>query len=247
MSATTAPAPAKNPTLRRIVGITKANALLMTRNRLTMIYAFFFPLLPLLLAIPSDLATAASSSAYVLLMAWLFPVYYNLLSMVVTRRDELVLKRMRTGEARDHEILLGMALPGWGVVLATGVVAIAASSALAGVVPGNAAVLVLAILAGAIMFTALALWTASWTRNAEAAQITSLPVLAVALVGNFALLLPDPFSDYARYSPTGALGSMIEFGWTGSGEVLLPLVAAVLWTLASLEIARRSMRWEPRT
>ena len=42
----------------------------------------------------------------------LFPVYYNVLSQFVSRRDELVLKRMRTGETRDAELLVSIALPG---------------------------------------------------------------------------------------------------------------------------------------
>ena len=42
----------------------------------------------------------------------LFPVYYNVLSQFVNRRDELVLKRMRTGETRDAELLVSIALPG---------------------------------------------------------------------------------------------------------------------------------------
>ena len=46
------------------------------------------------------------------LVIGLFPVYYNVLSQFVSRRDELVLKRMRTGEARDAELLASIALPG---------------------------------------------------------------------------------------------------------------------------------------
>ena len=77
----------------------------MMRNRLTLTYA------------RGDAAAAAAACcssasaatwtpasgiiATSLLMALMFPVYYNLLSMFVTRRDELVLKRLRTGEVRD--------------------------------------------------------------------------------------------------------------------------------------------------
>ena len=46
------------------------------------------------------------------LVASLFPVYYNVLAQFVSRRDELVLKRMRTGETRDGELLASIALPG---------------------------------------------------------------------------------------------------------------------------------------
>ena len=50
-------------------------------------------------------------------MAALFPVYYNVLSQFVTRRDELVLKRLRTGETSDAELLASIALPGAALAL----------------------------------------------------------------------------------------------------------------------------------
>ena len=57
------------------------------------------------------------------MVAWLLPVYYNILSIIVTRRDELVLKRLRTGEARDGELLLSMCLPGIAISLVVAVLA----------------------------------------------------------------------------------------------------------------------------
>ncbi|CAM5368949.1 Transport permease protein OS=Streptomyces tendae OX=1932 GN=GUR47_21955 PE=3 SV=1 [Streptomyces tendae] len=41
----------------------------------------------------------------------LFAVYSALVGVFVVRREELVLKRLRTGELRDVEILSGSALP----------------------------------------------------------------------------------------------------------------------------------------
>ena len=74
------------------------------RNRLTLFYAVVLPLLPLgllFLGERGDVDAGVANVSTVLLMALMFPVYYNLLSMFVTRRDELVLKRLRTGEVRD--------------------------------------------------------------------------------------------------------------------------------------------------
>ena len=53
------------------------------------------------------------------MMAALFPVYANLLSQFVTRRDELVLKRLRTGESTDADIIVSLTLPGLVVALTT--------------------------------------------------------------------------------------------------------------------------------
>ena len=78
------------------------------RNRLTLVYAVVMPLLPLGLLFVGERRRgrrqhAPSSPTFV--MALMFPVYYNLLSMFVSRRDELVLKRLRTGEVRDLELV----------------------------------------------------------------------------------------------------------------------------------------------
>ncbi|MEK8225250.1 hypothetical protein NKG05_02625 [Oerskovia sp. M15] len=43
--------------------------------------------------------------------ALMFVVYYNLASAYVARREELVLKRLRTGQCSDAEILIGAATP----------------------------------------------------------------------------------------------------------------------------------------
>ena len=109
---------------RRTLGLARANAVLVTRNRMTLFYAVVLPLLPLGLLLVGDTGdggpAGAGAAAIVtaLMMAAIFPVYYNLLSQLVTRRDELVLKRLRTGESTDAEIVVSLALPGVVVALA---------------------------------------------------------------------------------------------------------------------------------
>ena len=63
-----------------------------------------------------DLGGTGLSIATVLLpgslgLALFFSVYSNLVGVYVTRRESLVLKRLRTGEVRDWEIFAGGALP----------------------------------------------------------------------------------------------------------------------------------------
>ena len=116
----------------RVLGLAHSNALLMRRNLFSVVYAVAVPLLPLAILAYTPEKTGRAGAAplsLVLLMALLFPVYYNLLSMFVTRRDELVLKRLRSGEAGDAEIIVSMALPGVALVfVVAGIAAVVAGS-----------------------------------------------------------------------------------------------------------------------
>ena len=112
---------------RRVTGLSRTNALLMMRNRLTLTYAVVMPLLPLLLLFNGergDVDAGAAAISTGLLMALMFPIYYNLLSMFVTRRDELVLKRLRTGEVTDRDLVVSMAAPGVAITLVVTVLTI---------------------------------------------------------------------------------------------------------------------------
>ena len=126
------------------------------------------------------------------LVTALFPVYYNVLSQFVSRRDELVLKRMRTGEARDAELLRQHRAARRDERAACSPRSPSRSPPLLGQpLPVNpllyAAMAVLAV----VMFTAFAYWTAAWTKNAEAAQLTSLPLIILASIGPMTNTIPD--------------------------------------------------------
>ena len=254
---------------RRVLTLARTNAVLMARNRLTLVYAVVLPLLPLVLLLAQDLTSPVSGAGGLvtsLVLVLLFPVFYNLLSVVVTRRDELVLKRLRTGETRDRELVLALALPG--ALLA---VVVCAVTAVVGVavglpLPVNAPLYLVAVVAGIVMTAALALWTAAWTRNAEAAQLTSAPVLVLMVLGQTAVAYPSVLREVFSWTPGTAITSLVRTGWFGlepvsgdalSQEVTLdfasswaqaahPLLVLVLWTALALWLARRSMRWEPR-
>ncbi|SDC40255.1 ABC transporter permease [Nocardioides lianchengensis] len=254
-----------SPALRRTTGLTKANGRLMLRNRLNLAYGFVLPLLPLaflLVGDRGDVGSAGMALVSVIVMAALFPVYYNVLSMTVTRRDELVLKRIRTGETRDLELLTSLALPGVAVAMIVGLGAIPLALALGAPVPVNPVMFVLTVLVSALVFAVLAFWTAAWTKNAEAAQITSMPVILLAVVGQVAISFPEEVRRWIDLTPGAAITDLVRSSWLGLdgpstdpslsfGETWAaagqPLLVLAAWAALAAWLAARSMRWEPRS
>ncbi len=246
---------------RRVTGLARANARLMVRNRLTLLYAVVMPLAPMALLLGADRGDLDAGTGFAslsLMMAMLFPVYYNLLSIVVTRRDELVLKRLRTGETRDGEQLLAMALPGVAITLLVSVLMIGVGLALGLPWPVNPVLFGVTVLLGSAAFASLAIWTAAWTRNAEAAQLTSLPVILFTMVGQMKPVFPDGWHLYVELTPGAALDELVRTTWFGRGPhgvvdlasswtaTATPLVALLVLTVLAGWQARSSMRWEPR-
>lgn len=248
----------------RTARLARWNAVLMTRNRLALTYGVVVPLLPLLLLLSGDRGDAGGGAAAItttVLMAVLFPVFYNVLSQFVTRRDELVLKRMRTGEARDLELLVALALPGAAITVAVSLLAVPLAVALGQDAPLNPLLYVVGVLVSVLMFAALAFWTAAWTRNAEAAQMTSLPVILLALGGQLSIALPESAQRWADLTPGAALTDLVRstwFGLPGSGttptldlgatwaEAAGPIAVLLAWTVVAVVVAARSLQWEPR-
>lgn len=249
MTTTSTQTPTAAPTTSagRALALSRANAVLMLRNPITLSYGVLTPLVPLALIFFSSAkeAAVAGSISAILITAWLLPVYYNILSIIVTRRDELVLKRLRTGEAKDVELLVSMCLPGIAISVVVAVLAALVATAI-GYPPGSPATYVLAVAAGSVMCAALAVWTASWTRNAEAAQMTSLPVLMVMMVGMFGRMLPENVQEYVALTPGGALDALARLSWGADADALRAAVVVVAWTGGAIWAAQRSMRWEPR-
>ncbi|GAA1920549.1 ABC transporter permease [Nocardioides lentus] len=262
-SAGTARSGARSTSYARVRGLAAANLKLQLRNRLTAAYALVLPLLPLALLLTGDRGddTAVLFGVnYALILVMMFPAYYNLLSATVTRRDELVLKRLRTGETTDAELLASLALPGAGIGLALAVLAVPVAMALGAPFPTNPVLYLLGVAVSLVLFAALAFWTAAWTRNAEAAQMTSLPVIMLAVVGGMGELLPERAARLVELTPGAALEQVVAVGWIGRTPDLTgtvdfaqswaqagqPLLVMAVWTALALVLARRSMRWEPR-
>lgn len=248
---------------RRTLGLARFNLLLMARNRTTLLYGFAMPLIPLLalFVLPSSTPEAGVAGlTLTLVMALIFPGYYNLLSLFVTRRDELVLKRLRTGEVRDAELVTSMALPGAAITVGVVVLAVPIAYAAGFVLPRNPLLLLVGVLVACATFAALAVWTASWTRTAESAQLTSGPVMLLALAGSFTVGMPESVTRWTDLLPGPAISDLLMVAWfgrapesaervgwlAGFAEAGPALAILAVWALAALVLARRSLRWEPR-
>jgi ABC-2 type transport system permease protein len=255
--------------LKRAVSLTRWNAVLLSRNRLAFVYAVVMPVLPLLLLFTGDRGdptVGAGAIVTMFLVTGLFPVYYNVLSQFVSRRDELVLKRMRTGETRDGELLVSIALPGAISALVLSAVAVPIAAAVGQPLPVNALLYVVLAVLSITMFTAFAYWTAAWTRSAESAQLTSLPIILLASLGPLGATasgMSDWLREIVSLTPGAAMSELVRIGWFGFdgpdatqatlsfsetwGQAVHPLLTIVAWTYTAVVLAQRSMRWEPRS
>lgn len=159
---------AKGSPLRRLRALGKAEWLQFTRNRLLVAMALLFPVvLPVFAWVAGDQAEAstAMASEMFVLFALGFGVFYPALSMAVTRRDEGVLKRLRTGEARDWEVLSSILLPLAVAMLLLTVALVVGLSAASGLWPVNALLMAAAVVLGIAVSHGLALLTSSLNRT----------------------------------------------------------------------------------
>lgn len=198
-------------------------------------------------------------------IALLLVQYYSVLSLITTRRGEGVLKRLRTGEAADWQIQTAPAVPGAMLTVIGAVVVAAVVFIGGGPMPVNPVALVLAIVAGLVIFTLLGLATSAMTKNAEAAQITSIPVMALAIVGfaSIRTLLPGRLETLADWTPFAAVSDLISLGAVGKpataaksftplnfsnsfSHIGQPLAVLAIWAAIALVLARVYFTWETR-
>ncbi|ELS54423.1 ABC transporter permease [Streptomyces viridochromogenes] len=247
----------------RMTALARAELTLLGRSRATLVAALFVPLvLPFSVWSATkdmDLAKSGLTVGTVVLPAaigfsLLFAVYTALVGVFTARREELVLKRLRTGELRDTEILAGSALPS----VATGLVqslllAVGCTVVLDVPAPRAPHLAVLALLLGLVLCASLAAVTSAFTRTTESAQVTTLPVMMVSMLGSGMAIplevLPDRVASVCELLPLSPVITLVRGGWTGelsAYEVLGAGLTALAWTVLGVFAVRRWFRWEPR-
>jgi ABC-2 type transport system permease protein len=263
------PPPRRAATAARIGSLARAEILLLVRNRTTLFNAL--ALAPATVgflawigagsfpgATGGGQATARFLLTTLTAIALIFVVYYNLTTTLVARREELVLKRLLTGEVSRVEVVVACAVPAVTIVLAQlvlGAIAVGVWFAVPAV--ANPLWIVLAIVGGTVVFVLLAVISSGVTRTVESAQLTTLPVIMVAMaLSGFTVpmdLLPDVVQTIASWTPMYPVVALLDAGLGGrpSGDLSLsglgqPLLCLVLWTVNGAWAARRWMRWEPR-
>lgn len=191
-------------------------------------------------------------------------VYYNLTAAYVARREDLVFKRLRTGETTDPQILAATALPAAVIALGQILVLIVAGAVwLELPVPVNGLLVAIAAAAGVVVFVLLAALSTRFTRSVESAQLSTLPVLLACLVGSGVMVplevMPEGVADVLRLLPLTPVMELVRLGWLGTtgaaaptdfagtfGAALDPLVVLAAWLVIGGAGVRAWFRWEPR-
>ncbi|MVO90660.1 ABC transporter permease [Streptomyces sp. p1417] len=247
----------------RLLALARAELTLLGRAKGTLFAALFVPLVvPFTMksAVKNmDLDGTGLSIGSVLLpsavaFSLLFAVYSALVSVYAARREELVLKRLRTGEVRDVEILAGAALPSVAIGLVQSLVLMGMCAALLDVgAPGAAHYVVLGLVLGLVMFPLLAAVTSIVSRSVESAQVMVMPLLFASMLGSGVVLplevMPDKLASVCELLPLSPVIALIRGGWTGelgAGEGLRAVLIAVAWIALGVFAVKRWFRWEPR-
>lgn len=249
-------------TLRRLSALSRAELTLLTRNRSALFGALLMPLLMVgfLLTLgdtlglgDGNLSVAAVISTSAIGMVLLMAVYSTLIPAYVGRREERVLKRLRTGEATDAEILTGTAVPAVLLALLQCAVLIVAGSAHPSLsAPARPDLLIVGVVLGMLMMVLMAIVTSAFTRTVESAQITALPLFLVAMMTSGMITqldtLPDAVADIFRVMPFTPVMDLVRAGWldAGGGDVTRALLLALAWTALAGYAVRRWFRWDPR-
>jgi ABC-2 type transport system permease protein len=252
-------------TAGRMSALGRAEVTLLVRNRTALFTALAMPPL-MIVSMKSSLdrldateETGLSTGELLLTggvaMVLALVVYTTLVAAYVSRREELVLKRLRTGEVRDAEILGATALPAVAIALAQIVLLVAGGAATGdGGLPERPDLMLAGVALGTVMMAALAAATASITRTVESAQVTALPMLLIAFVGSGLTVplevFPDGVAAVLRLLPLTPVVDLVRGGWVGglaAAEALRALGTALAWTVVSVVAVRRWFRWEPRS
>ncbi|MEU6352184.1 ABC transporter permease [Streptomyces sp. NPDC047072] len=247
----------------RVGALARAELTLFGRSKGMIVSAVFVPLvLPFSVRAAvedMDLAGSGLNAGLVLLpgavgFSLLFAVYASLIGVFVGRREELVLKRLRTGELRDREILAGSALP----AVVTGLVqsvllAVGCAVLLDMPAPKAPQLAVIGLGLGLFMCAALGAVTAGFTRTVESAQVTGMPLMLISFVGSGITvpleLLPDRVASFLELLPMSPVITLVRGGWSGElsvYETVGPVLTALAWSVVAVFAVRRWFRWEPR-
>ena len=245
----------------RFASLARGETKILVRNRTAMFTALALP--PFLAFAVSGISPAGADgiggfvTTALLASGLVFIVYLTLVTSLVARREQFVLKRLRTGEATALQILLAPAVPLWGLLLALTGLGIGAGVAVLGISPVHAWAIVPAVVLGAAAWTGVAIWTAALTRTVESAQLTTMPLIFVALfLSGLSLplsILPGNFESVAHLLPLTPVVDLLNLAFAGPAPGTTALETTIRATLVLVAWAAfgfceglRAFRWEPR-
>ena len=236
--------------LSRTIALARAELTQFLRNPTLLFTALLFPLgltVIMFVSTPASSGKAFAASLALemsVLMTMLLVVYYSVLSMSTTRRDEKVLKRLRTGEAKDSDILVAIAAPSSLLAVVLMVLALILLIVLGAPAPVNVVPLIVAVLGGIAVSAALGFLTSAFTTASHS---------------TFRALMPEQVTRISDRTPFALMGDLAHLAWSGTtvtggfepldtGAALAaataPMLMLALWAVALLVLVPRVMKWE---
>jgi ABC-2 type transport system permease protein len=239
----------------RVLALAVAETRLVLRNRTLLVSSLILPIgLGAFWMMTFQGQSSAAVVALQIAVAVGMGLYVAATQTLVARRQQKVLKRMRTSDLSDAGLLVAVVAPS--AVVAFGQIVIFAVMDAVACIPFavDPLAFVLAALGGLALATAAALATAVITPSAERAQITTLPLTFLLLGGAIvATFLPQEGWWPAVLAVPGAgVGALARFaaegGMWANGLLagLLPLAATVVWSIWLATYASKRFRWDPR-
>ncbi|MEU5694952.1 ABC transporter permease [Actinosynnema sp. NPDC020468] len=231
-----------------IASLARVELLLLLRNRSAALLALVVPLVMgvfVATSVGSGEREWTAALTLQLVFALGFTVYLTVTTSLTARRQDLYLKRLRTGAAPDLVVLVGVVLPAVLLGLAQCALLLGVAFALDAPFPPRPDLLVLGVVAAALGCAAVGVATSGFTASAELAQVTTLPYTAAMLGGGlWALSRPDA---KPLVLPGGALADLVRAAWGGSTDHALLAVGSLLaWAAVGAWVAGRHFRWDRR-
>ncbi|MHC0432928.1 ABC transporter permease [Streptomyces sp. O3] len=193
----------------------------------------------------------STSAGIVLIMA----LYAPLIGVYVLRREEHVLKRLRTGEVGDLVVLASPAVPMAIAAVFQFALIATAVSVIAGLgAPAAPHLVAVGVLLGTLLTASAAAISTAAARTAESAQgVSTIGFLLLLLTSGTAVpleVLPDALGDVLRFFPLTPVIELVRSGWTGQDagmvDSLVRITTLLAWTALAAWGAQRWFRWEPR-
>ena len=224
---------------------------MLVRNRLVAACAILIPLaLGAFFVFSGNEGGEAVSAVTVTVIMIAMGLYVTATTTLAARRQNLFLKRLRSGVVSDGSIIAGLVVP---IVLVSALqvaVILTALSVTSGNPPAQPLLVILAVVLAEIMFAGFALATAGVTNSPEHAQVTTLPLFFASIGGAFWVVFTgvSELTLLKRAIPGGGIAELVLAGWSGAEveNIAVLVLPSLAWAVAAIVVARVMFRWEPR-
>ncbi|MGB3770803.1 MAG: ABC transporter permease [Rhodococcus sp. (in: high G+C Gram-positive bacteria)] len=256
------------PPLRRVSGLTRTRRMtafetgMIFRQRNTLLATILAPVFVLFFPVISP---PVDDTGWIVLMApmtvlvLVFSVYINGATIVAARRENQVLKRLRTSELTTTQLVVSMTTPLVGLGIVQVGIVLAGVKLLGGPLPAYPAVIAAAALATALLSVVAGVAIGSMSPNSERVQYAVMPLLLLAAIGSNLVMAPgvDPqMRSYLLFAPfTAAVDLVARSSAVMSSlpstplpvpPIVFDLAVTGFWVAAFALIAVATWRWEPR-